>query len=179
MEWMLMPLRRYAEFSGRSRRMEFWMWVLFQFVIGIVFFVAMMVVGGAAIMSGEPGQVMAGGGIIALLYILNLLLMLAFFIPNLAVTVRRLHDSNRSGWWILLFWGPYLMILFSLVMVGAGAVAASKGGAMAGGILYVLSALAFVVGSLVLLVFMFLEGTQGPNHYGPDPKGRMSSDVFA
>ncbi len=179
MDWMLMPLRRYADFSGRSRRMEFWMWVLFQFLIGIVFLVLIMILGGAAVISGEPSQVMAVGGVIAVLYGLNLLLMLAFFIPNLAVTVRRLHDSNRSGWWIMLFWGPYLMIIVSLVVVGAGAVAASKGGALTGGILYMLSALGLLVGSLVLLVFMFLEGTRGPNHYGADPKGQVGSDVFA
>ena len=49
MNWMLMPFRRYADFSGRSRRMEFWMWSLFQFIIYIVLHGrCMMVVGGGA-----------------------------------------------------------------------------------------------------------------------------------
>lgn len=179
MEWMLMPLKRYADFSGRSRRTEFWMWVLFQFLIGLGFVVIMMVVGGAAALSGDPTQLMAVGGIVLVLYLLNFLLMLAFFIPNLAVTIRRLHDTNRSGFWVWLFWGPYLAMLFSLFVVGAGAASNSQEGAMAGGLLYLISALALMVGGIVLLVFMFLEGTRGPNRYGADPKGADTSQVFA
>jgi len=102
MEYMLMPLRRYADFSGRSRRTEFWMFVLFQFLIGMGVVVLMMVLGGAAVLSGDPSQAMAMGGIILVLYLLLALVGLAFLIPNLAVTVRRLHDTDRSGWWILI-----------------------------------------------------------------------------
>jgi uncharacterized membrane protein YhaH (DUF805 family) len=47
MEWMFMPLKRYADFSGRSRRMEYWMWVVFQFLIFIAFMILMVAVGGA------------------------------------------------------------------------------------------------------------------------------------
>lgn len=174
-----MPLRRYADFSGRSRRMEFWMWVLFQFVIGMAFLIVIMAVGGAAMLSGDPTQLMAMGGVVLVIYLLNFLLMLAFFIPNLAVTVRRLHDSNRSGWWVMLFWGPYLVMLLSLFVVGAGAASNNQEGAMAGGMLYLLSFIALLAGGLVLLVFMFLEGTRGPNQYGPDPKGADTGQVFA
>lgn len=177
MEWMLMPLKRYADFSGRSRRMEFWMWVLFQFLLGMAFMVLMMVLGGAAMMSGDPGQMMAAGGAVLIIYILYLLMALAFLIPNLAVTVRRLHDTNRSGWWIMLFWGPYLLMIVSSFAIGASA--ASGGNAMAGGVLGLVSMLALIVGGLVLLVFMFLEGTRGPNQYGPDPKGADTGQVFA
>ena len=174
-----MPLRRYADFSGRSRRMEFWMWVLFQFLLGFVFLIIIMAAGGMAALSGDPTQAMAVGGVVVVIYLLNLLLMLAFFIPNLAVTVRRLHDTDRSGWWIMLFWGPYLMMILSLFVVGAGTVSQNQGGAMAGGLLYLLSTLALLVGGIVLLVFMFLEGTRGPNKYGPDPKGANTGQVFA
>ena len=52
MEWMFMPLKRYAEFSGRSRRMEYWMFFLLQMLIGVVFWVLIAMVGGAALMSG-------------------------------------------------------------------------------------------------------------------------------
>lgn len=174
-----MPLRRYADFSGRSRRMEFWMWVLFQFIIGIAFLMVIMAVGGAAMLSGDPTQLMAMGGIVLVLYLLNFLLMLAFFIPNLAVTVRRLHDTNRSGWWIMLFWGPYLVMMLSAFVIGAGAATNNQDGAMAGGLLYLLASIVFLAGCLVLLVFMFLEGTRGPNRYGPDPKGADTGQVFA
>ena len=49
MEWMFLPLKRYAEFSGRSRRMEFWMWVLFQFLLGCAFLIAVFGLAGSAI----------------------------------------------------------------------------------------------------------------------------------
>ena len=63
MEWMLMPLKRYAEFSGRSRRKEYWMFVLFQFLIYVAFLVLMMLFGGGALMSGRRSDrgCMAGG----------------------------------------------------------------------------------------------------------------------
>ena len=179
MEWMLMPLRRYADFSGRSRRTEYWMWVLFQFLIAFAFGILIVMLAGGAAMSAatDPTQMMAVGGIAVVLYLIYLLIGLAFFIPNLAVTVRRLHDTNRSGWWIMLFWGPYLLIIASTFAVGASVGAGGDG--MAGGALAMVAMLAWVVGCITLLVFMFLEGTRGPNQYGPDPKGQDAGQVFA
>lgn len=187
MEWMLMPLKRYADFSGRSRRMEFWMWVVFQFLIGIAFLILVIALGGAAIMGGDLQAGMAMGGIILILYLLYLLMMLIFFIPSLAVTIRRLHDTNRSGWWIMLYWGP-LLLIYALVFALAGSVAASgdvssfaQNDAAAGslGLVMGLLYLVWLGGCLVLLVFMFLEGTKGPNNYGNDPKGQNAGQIFA
>ena len=177
MEWMLMPLKRYADFSGRSRRMEFWMWILFQILIGFGFSIVLFALAGTAAMSGDPGQMMAVGGIAVIVYFLYVLVGLAFFIPSLAVTVRRLHDTDRSGWWIMLFWGPYLLVLLSTFVIGADAAAGGDG--MAGGMLALVGGLGALVGGLVLLVFMFLEGTKGPNSYGQDPKGGAPNQVFA
>jgi uncharacterized membrane protein YhaH (DUF805 family) len=175
MEWMFMPLKRYAEFSGRSRRMEFWMWMLFQFIIIFAFAIIMVGLVGSAAMSGDMSQAMAMGGIVLVLYLLLVLLGLAFFIPNLAVTIRRLHDTDRSGWWVMLYWGPYLLFFIAGSVIGAGAASGgqpTEGAAMAGGALGMVAGLAWLVGCIVLLVFMFLEGTPGPNRYGADPKGR-------
>jgi uncharacterized membrane protein YhaH (DUF805 family) len=179
MEWMFMPLRRYAEFSGRSRRMEFWMWVLFQFLLGCVFLVGIFSLAGSALLSGDPGQAMATGGAAMILVLLWLLVSLAFLVPNLAVTVRRLHDTNRSGWWIMLYWGPYLLSMFTAPAMLA--MSSSDPGSLAafGGASLAISGL-MTIGCLVLLVFMFLDGTPGPNAYGPDPKGRADAgSVFA
>lgn len=177
MEWMLMPLKRYADFSGRSRRMEYWMWVVFQFLIGIVFVILMVALGGAALMRGDMAGLMAMGGVLIILYLLYLLLSLVFLVPNLAVTIRRLHDTDRSGWWIMLFWGPYLLMIANTYMMGAKM--AGGGDPATGGTVNLVLSLAFLVGALVLLVFMFLEGTRGPNRYGPDPKGQNAGQVFA
>jgi uncharacterized membrane protein YhaH (DUF805 family) len=181
MEWMFLPLKRYAEFSGRSRRMEFWMWVLFQFLLGCAFLIGFMALVGSAIFAGNmqnPEQVLASGGAAIGLVLIWGVVSLAFFIPNLAVTVRRLHDTDRSGWWIMLYWGPYLANLFlTPAIVNASQDVDSLNGMM--GVSFALS-IASLIGGLVLLVFLFLDGTPGSNRYGPDPKGRAgASDVFA
>lgn len=94
MEWMLMPYRRYADFSGRSQRKEFWM---FQLLVFIAVFVLQIVAGGLAIGGGESaGGVLGGIGVLVLV-----VFALGSFIPSLAVTVRRLHDLDKSGWTIL------------------------------------------------------------------------------
>lgn len=168
MEYMFMPLKRYAEISGRSRRMEFWMFAVLQFLIGMVFIVLFLLVGGglmALATTTDPSGALAAGGAIIGLAILYVLVSLALLIPAIAVSMRRLHDSNRSGWWLWLFWGPYLL---SLVTAGA------ESDALAG-----IIGLALIAGSIVLLVFYFLDGTPGPNRYGEDPKGRGTADTFA
>jgi uncharacterized membrane protein YhaH (DUF805 family) len=172
MEYMFLPLKRYAEFSGRSRRMEYWMFVVFQFLLGIAFWVLMMVVGGAALMGGGgPGALMAAGGGLMIVAALYGLVGLALIIPGIAVAVRRLHDTNRSGWWLLAPLAGYC-----IMFIGTGMAAS---GSSAGGILAMLGGIAALVMALVLIVFMFLEGTKGPNQYGPDPKGGVDAQVFA
>jgi uncharacterized membrane protein YhaH (DUF805 family) len=153
MEWMLMPLKRYAEFSGRSRRKEYWMYFLFLIIVGFVLGLIEGVMGLQQTVAGLYGP-------------LSLLFALATFIPSLAVGVRRLHDTERSGWWVLL---PILPYALSIAMFFSGNLP------MAGIFGFVALGLA-----IVLLVFMVLDGTKGPNKYGPDPKGGVDADkVFA
>jgi len=88
MEWYVMVLKRYAEFNGRSRRREYWMFTLYNIVIYTILYLA----GFLTIRSGL-GFVFFG---LAFLYALGVL------VPSLAVAVRRLHDSDKSGWLILI-----------------------------------------------------------------------------
>ena len=150
MEWMLLPLKRYAEFSGRSRRKEYWMYVLLLIIV-------MFVVGLVENAAGLTGMVGPYGP-------LSALLIVGTFVPSLAVGIRRLHDTNRTGWWMLLGIVPYALSAV-LLLAGSLALAATLG------IVALLCAIA-------LLVFMVLPGTNGPNQYGPDPKG-PSEEVFA
>jgi uncharacterized membrane protein YhaH (DUF805 family) len=167
MEWMTLPLKRYFDFNGRSRRKEFWMWVLGVVIATIVLGMidSMLGLGGHSSLDTTGGlsygaSASANGGLFANLF------ALAIFIPNLAVAVRRLHDINRSGLWILL---PLPFYLLSIVAT----VAAVLGSA---GLMFGLLGLAMFVMPLglicavVLLVFFCLEGTSGPNRFGPDPK---------
>jgi uncharacterized membrane protein YhaH (DUF805 family) len=172
---MLMPLKRYAEFSGRSRRMEYWMFQLFMILVYVVLMVLMMMVGGGALMSGgDPNALAAAGGAVMIIGGLYVLFALVMFIPNLAVSIRRLHDTNRSGWWILAPIAGYVLML-----AGAAMVASSPDNPGLGGILSVIGMIVVLVLGLTLLVFMFLEGTRGPNNYGADPKGEALDQVFA
>ena len=176
MEYMLMPLKRYADFSGRSRRMEFWMWQLFNLIVYIGFaVVSMMLLGGGMMMAaGDPNAAATAGGGALILFALYAIYGLAVIIPSIAVAVRRLHDTNRSGWWILLPVVPYVVMI-----AGVGGVAASPDAAASGGAIVMLGMAALVVTGLVLLVFYLLEGTKGPNRFGPDPKGGTNEEVFA
>lgn len=121
MEWMLMPLHRYADFSGRSRRKEYWMFALLVFAV----YVAISIIG--AVLSGGSGDM--GGFTMILLGIFAL----GILVPSIAVQVRRFHDQDKSGWFVLLGFIPF-------------------------------------IGGFIVLYFMIMEGTRGPNQYGPDPK---------
>ena len=88
MEWYLKVLKNYVGFSGRARRNEYWMFVLFNIIFAVVAMILDNVLGLA---SKEYGY-----GPIYGLY------ALAVFLPGLAVSVRRLHDIGKSGWWLLI-----------------------------------------------------------------------------
>jgi uncharacterized membrane protein YhaH (DUF805 family) len=102
MNWYLHALRNYANFSGRARRQEFWMFVLFN----ILFTVGAMVLDNALGIA-DP---MTMYGPIYLLY------ALAVFVPGLAVSVRRLHDVGRSGWFLFIALLPIIGWIWLLVL---------------------------------------------------------------
>lgn len=137
---MILPLQRYADFSGRSQRQEYWMFYLLNVIVYVLCIVmALMGFPWSEIETNpdaEPGPMLWLGIGLAVIWALGTL------IPNIAVAVRRFHDQNQSGWMYLLSLIPY-------------------------------------VGGFILLIFMCMDGTPGPNNYGPDPKGRGAGDVFA
>jgi uncharacterized membrane protein YhaH (DUF805 family) len=114
MEWMLMPVRRYADFSGRSRRKEYWMFFLGVFIVSIVFSVLFMATIGSV--SGfESGRAMNGPS--SILGLIFLVFVLALIVPSIAVQVRRFHDQDKSGWFVLLSLIPYVGGLIVLVFM--------------------------------------------------------------
>lgn len=112
MEWMLMPLKRYADFSGRSRRKEYWMFALLQLIV--IFAIA--IIGGilGAFSPDASGGMSLGGG---LMFGLFGLYALAIIVPSIAVQVRRFHDQDKSGWFVLLGFIPYIGGLIVLVFM--------------------------------------------------------------
>lgn len=131
MQWMTLPLKRYAEFRGRSRRKEYWMFFLLMLILGVIASTIDTMLG-----FGTTWRSVTGTGYSVGWATHNgpveILLWLAMLIPNLAVTIRRLHDLDKSGWWLLILLVP-------------------------------------LIGAIVLLVFMCIEGTRGANRFGPDP----------
>ena len=111
MEWMLMPYRRYAEFGGRSRRKEYWM---FQLLVVIVYFISFLLMStGMPTVDPATGEMTGGGGALSGIGSIVLgLFALGSFIPALAVSIRRMHDQDRSGWWILC---PIMNIVFLFI----------------------------------------------------------------
>ena len=117
MEWMLLPLKRYAQFSGRSRRKEYWMYTLFLVIVGFVLGIldSILGLGGQAALTSETSPTGAFYGALINRGLLANLFTLATLIPSLAVGVRRLHDTNRSGWWYLLLFIPLIGAIVLLV----------------------------------------------------------------
>jgi uncharacterized membrane protein YhaH (DUF805 family) len=88
MKWYITVWRKYADFSGRARRKEYWMFTLFNFIITMVLTVLVLIPFVGFILMGLYG--------------------LALIIPALAVTVRRLHDLGKSGWWYFITFIPLI-----------------------------------------------------------------------
>ena len=108
-DWATLPLKKYTDFSGRAPRAEYW-W--FYLLIIIVYVVAMIVdsILGTDQAVGPYGIVMANS-------------MLALLVPSLAAGVRRLHDTERSGWWLLIAFIPLIGVIVLLVFFVSGGTA--------------------------------------------------------
>src|SRR5688572_13173929 len=105
MEWMILPYKRYADFEGRSRRLEYWMFTLFYILV--VTLLVIVAVFSAIPTSGDTTEPEMGAVSITF-FVLLVVFALGSFIPGLAVQVRRFHDQDKSGWLVLLNFLPYL-----------------------------------------------------------------------
>lgn len=127
---------KYISFSGRAGRSEYWWFglatLLYSLAVTLVFFVVNFVAGGFAKTSG-----LSSLGLIVLL--LGVIGYLALLLPAIAVTVRRFHDVNLSGWWVLAG-----LVLGAVPLVGW-------------------------IASIAILMITILKGTAGENRFGPDP----------
>jgi len=145
MKWFLLALQKYAQFDGRSRRKEYWMFVLFNFLFGIVASALDEVFGLS--FDGNNGA-------------LSSLLSLFLFVPNISVTVRRLHDTGKSGWLLLLWIVPFIFVGFGAAM----SIYSDLGGLM------YLSLFVLLVVAVWMIIILAKDGTPGRNQYGLNPK---------
>lgn len=97
MEWYLKALKNYVGFQGRARRKEYWMFILFSIIVSIVLSILESIANISSVLSG--------------------LYSLAVLLPSLAVGVRRLHDTGRSGWWLLISLIPLVGAIILIVFM--------------------------------------------------------------
>ena len=156
MKWFVKCIRNYVNFSGRARRKEYWFFVLFTFIFA----------SGASLLDrvivGPTGIMLAG------------LCGLVILLPQLAVMGRRLHETNRSGKWVLWYYLASIIWVVILLAWGMKYFAAALQGA-AGlpvglSIFAIVGGLALIGIGITLFVWSLLPGTQGENRYGADPK---------
>jgi uncharacterized membrane protein YhaH (DUF805 family) len=96
MSWFMQALKNYAAFEGRARRKEFWFFILF-------FMISLIVAGIVDTLIGLP--------------ILSIIVSLGLIVPSISVSIRRLHDTGRSGWWYLLSFVPIVgLVLLAFFM---------------------------------------------------------------
>ena len=146
LDWAFLCFQRYVTFYGRSARAEYWWFCLFQFLLSLVTMLIDVMLG-----LGGPDSPIST----------NFILAIGLFLPSLAVTVRRLHDINRSGWTVLVY------VVLTLVVVIVGGVLSLLLGEF-GTVLMVLGIMAV---SVKFIFLMASEGSRGDNGYGPNPYG--------
>jgi len=111
MEWYLKVLKNYSDFKSRSRRKEYWMYVLFNFIALIICALIDRILGTTFKMDVGFGETSMGYGYVYTLYALITL------VPSLAVVVRRLHDVGKSGWFILVALIPLAGAIWLIVLL--------------------------------------------------------------
>ena len=156
--WWEVLSKNYANFNGRARRMEFWSFTLVNFLIGVVL--------------GFTNSIFIYFDIYYLTTILTTIYTLGVFIPGLAVGVRRFHDTGNPGW------APVTIgvvgLLFNLSSsIGRYIFSPSSFRGIDENLLIILIGglgLIFVGLAIYVIVMYFVNGTYGPNKYGPDPK---------
>jgi uncharacterized membrane protein YhaH (DUF805 family) len=107
MNWYLDVIKKYAVFSGRARRKEYWMFALINFVIVIV-------LEGLFIF---PTLLNGNGDFPTFGYILVMLYSFGLFLPSLGVMIRRLHDVGKSGWWYFVALIPFIGAIWLLILL--------------------------------------------------------------
>jgi uncharacterized membrane protein YhaH (DUF805 family) len=154
------PLVIYSDFTPPAPRAEYWWYFLGIVVAYILLTIIESILGIGKMVVGIYGP-------------LTILLWLGTMVPGIAVGIRRLHDTNRSGWWMLLMAPDMLVATFAALALRGGA-----GGLAALGTAGLLSLVGLAC-AIVLLVFMVLPGTPGENRYGPNPYGEGAEMVAA
>ena len=154
-EYAILPFRRYVDFKGRSSRSEIWWFFLLTFVIGMIIQII-------AIATFDPWSYSSFRFIDIISWVWSLFLLL----PQIAVQVRRLHDINRTGLWLLCWVGLYILAILLMVLGGVLAIEGAYGGFA---IMLILT-IGICLGCFVWqIVWYCLPPVDDNNRFGPNP----------
>lgn len=170
MNWWIKCIRdNYANFRGRARRREYWMFILFNTLFGLIA-VLLDNLFGTTFTLGEYGYSYGYGdtayGFAAGCGWIYAVFALLTFIPALSVTVRRLHDTGNTGWLLLWFYLGYMAL--GVVLAFAGTASPMRSGY---GILALIASFGIVALAIWLLVLLCRGSDPGDNRFGINPKG--------
>jgi len=133
----------YATFSGRAVRSEYWYWVLFVSIIGIVAYILDLM-----IVHHRRGP-------------LEIIWNIATLLPHTALAVRRLHDIDRTGWWLLAIIAATVAAALIFIRIGNP----------------ILPMVIILIGILALVYLLCQSGTEGPNRFGPDRLAELAAQA--
>jgi uncharacterized membrane protein YhaH (DUF805 family) len=164
LQWAILPLKKYATFSGRAPRAEYWWYRLGAGIVGFLLGVFDFLV--------LHGPVYGNYGILGLLFVI------VCAVPGIAVLVRRLHDTGRSGWWASIGLPTYALLIVGRSPFSAGALV--DGASTPVLVVFGLLLLMWIVAAIGVFIFVVTAGDVGSNQYGPDPYGASElEEVFA
>jgi len=150
---------KYFTFRGRAQRSEYWFFYLFTVLVSIALLVLDAIIGLALPIWGE-------------VEVLGSLFTLATFIPLLSAACRRLHDTNKSGWWQILPFVPFAFMI-------PGIFALANGSEGLGVTILIVSGLVLVGLIILLIVWLATDSDKGQNRFGPSPKYGGVEDTFS
>lgn len=146
--------KKYATFKGRASRSEFWWFQLFKFLIFLTIFIIAL----SLAFSGNP---FSYSGNILVIDLIFSFIRLVLFLPDIAVTCRRLHDTERSGWWQIL---PVITFLIGSILFWISRIYRGDGKFFAS-----ITLIAFFGTGIRVLIWLIDPSDRGENKYGPSP----------
>ncbi|MBR5983133.1 MAG: DUF805 domain-containing protein [Bacteroidales bacterium] len=170
MKYFIKCWKQYADFKGRARRKEYWMFLLFNyiisFILGTIYYIGVMFQAFAKFSSGEMHNMAFNGlyfgsGWVLVIFCIMMAYGLVVLLPTLAVMVRRLHDIGRKGTWLFLLLVPiplYVIMWFNIFTLWV---------VLTVGILMLIYSLVITI---LYIVLGCIDGQKGENQYGPNPK---------
>jgi uncharacterized membrane protein YhaH (DUF805 family) len=163
----------FFSFQGRINRAKLWLFIPIVIGIYIVYFILFSVLFGGsmlAMLKGGPGGLMAGGASLGLSAILTCVLVLIIIFSSIALTVKRLHDRDKSAWWLIVFWLIPFMINCAVFANQVGQFNDSPSTVpMTNPVMMVIRLVSLALTLWAFVELYCLRGTVGDNRYGPDP----------